>query len=255
MEIVERQVAAPAGETKGPECFLVHGAWRNASVWKPLAQELAAADRPSTAISLPGRGTSTMHKGEIGHYTVQDGMRLVAAELGRLKAAPVLVAHDVSCALALRVAAERPLAALILISPPPAGGLKGLFTRLAMRQPLWAAREFSSGFERPWRSKRALAARIFNAEATAELPEFEPESKSVMGEFFFSFPATLEALEVPTLVVTGSASPFRPKGAQRFADKLGAELQIVEGGALDLLREPLHKRTAEAIEEFLARRL
>ncbi len=256
MEIVERQIEAPTGENHGPELFLVHGAWRSASVWKSVAHRLATQGFKSTAISLPGHGTSTMHKGEIGHYTVQDGMRLVAAELERFAAPPVLVVHDVSAALALRVAAERPLAGLVLFSPPPPGGLKGALLRLALRHPLFVARHLGRGFEMPWRDASNLARDLFLGPRSTVPPEefvqrLEPESRSVLGEFLPSFPATLDTNGVPTLVMSGERSPFGKRGPERLAEKLQAEFLLVEESGLDLLDSEMAGGPCVHLELFL----
>ncbi len=256
MEIVERVVEHAQGEPRPLQILFVHGAWRDASAWKPLSSRLASRGWGSFALSLPGHGRSTMHKGEVGHYTLQDGARLLAGELERTTPRPVVVAHDVYAAVALRASALIAPAALALLSPVPLGGLKGAFARLLFRRPATTLRSlFADRFTNPFAGDPEFARAFFlGRDASQDAHEFartlQPESSTVLAELFLSHELRPRP-ECPLLVVSPTQGPFPARAQARLAERLDARHVTVPGAPFDLAAEARAEETAALLDGWL----
>ncbi|MFC1402817.1 MULTISPECIES: alpha/beta fold hydrolase [Streptacidiphilus] len=96
------------GDRHRPDHVLLHGAPMNADLWAPLASLLTG---PVLAPDLPGLGRSSA--------TAQPMDSWLAELLDPVQTRPLLVAHSLACAPALRFAIDHPtrISGLVLVSP------------------------------------------------------------------------------------------------------------------------------------------
>ncbi len=134
----------------GPDVLLLHGWASSTRLWARTAQRLADAGYRATALDLPGFGRS--EQPPFDWYSAGQYTRFIVHFCQQLQLArPAVVGHSLGAALALSVAAEYPVSAVMACAPVVNGRL-GLnahrwFTSrvtrralsLAQASPLWPA--------------------------------------------------------------------------------------------------------------------
>lgn len=163
MEIIEQRLGMTPGSADRAPWLFLHGAYRDASAWEHVQAVCDERGIASRAISLPGHGTSTMHKGELQFYSIRDYVRILLSELEHATPKPILVGHGLGAWLALRAAEECELPGVVLIGCPPSRGMLWRALRRCLRHPLWVSANASRGFESPWRGAERLAQSLFGA--------------------------------------------------------------------------------------------
>ncbi|MEZ5978740.1 MAG: alpha/beta hydrolase [Planctomycetota bacterium] len=147
METIERLEWNPEGEPIVAPVLFVHGLFLRASAWTRTAGRLRDAHGlRSVAISLPGHGGSSMHKGELDYYNVEDYVNPIARVIERMDERPVVVAHGAAALFVRRLLEERehashqtqPFPALALVAPMPVAGLGPWLARYRGRHRLHA---------------------------------------------------------------------------------------------------------------------
>ena len=94
MEEIEHIIRQPANRIHQTPILLQHGAWHGAWCWEYWLDHFASLGYETHAISLPGHGTSSCHKGHINFYTLGDYVDTLASEVGQISPAPVVVGHS-----------------------------------------------------------------------------------------------------------------------------------------------------------------
>ncbi|MEV0995076.1 alpha/beta fold hydrolase [Nonomuraea sp. NPDC050202] len=207
IRLVYREEGAPSA----PPLLLLHGRTADHNDWNGITQHFAARFHVF-APDLRGHGASD-HPGE---YALPGMAADVVALLDHLGAERVrLVGHSLGGVIACLVAADRPdrIERLVLEDPPPAYALTG-------RPPI--VEDGSTGFD--WRMVHET-----------ERQMLEP----VWGE-------GLAKITAPTLVLSGTLSPFEPDVAARIP---GAELVRIEAG--HLVHMDARKEFLRAVDTFL----
>lgn len=246
MEIIEQKVHLPDGEAKGPSIFCLHGAWSDASSFDPLGRELAARGLGSTAISLPGHGSSTMHKGEIGFYSIRDYVRIVLTELERVDRKPLLCGAGLGAWILMRVCEEVQVPGLVMLAPPPLTGLWKPGLRLLAKDPFWLIRNALRGFEDPWRDGSRRANRLIGVD-----PPPARESRTVFRELLRN--PHREPADTRVLVVSGSNDLlFKTAEYGATARSLDGKHVAIPFAKHDLCQDPWAKDVAALIEGFAA---
>ncbi|WP_242910650.1 alpha/beta fold hydrolase [Actinomadura terrae] len=115
------------GDRHRPAHVLLHGLPMNADVWAPLAPHLTG---PVLAPDLPGLGRSAASSLPTDAW--------LADLMSPVRTRPVLVAHSLACAPALRFAAEHPerVSKLVLVSPSFLQTPSSRFTRSRVAVPV-----------------------------------------------------------------------------------------------------------------------
>src|SRR5581483_3786262 len=229
----------------GPPLVLVHGTPWSSFVWRDLAPALSASCCVYT-YDLPGYGASEKHAAQDVSLAAQ------SCVLGELLdawglAEPVVVAHDIGGAIALRAALleGRKFAALALLDPVALAPWGSPFYRLV--------REHSAVFAALPQHIHAAVVEAYVRSALSHplapevlaalvAPWLDDDGK---GAFYRQiahgdeahteeFRARLEHLGCPTLIVWGEADPWIPVERGRELARLipGAELHVLPAGHL-----------------------
>ncbi|MFE3195041.1 alpha/beta fold hydrolase [Nocardia sp. NPDC059240] len=185
-----------AGDRHTPDHVLLHGLPMNAELWAPLAARL---DGSVLAPDLPGLGRSEASDRPLEAW--------LADLLSEVRTRPVLVAHSLACAPALRYAIEHPdrIGGLVLIAPAFLQAPGSALTR----SPLAA-----------WMLRRMSAARL------AETLGLEP------GPEIDSAAADLRRPGVARRVVAALRTVHAERGHNReLLDRVSVPVEIIVGSA------------------------
>ncbi|GAB2511287.1 alpha/beta fold hydrolase [Nocardia heshunensis] len=196
------------GDRHTPDHVLLHGLPMNADLWAPLAARLEGS---ILAPDLPGLGRSAASDRPLEAW--------LADLLGEVRTRPVLVAHSLACAPALRYAVEHPdrIAGLVLISPAFLQAPGSVWTR----SPLAA-----------WMLRRMSAERLAETLGLAPGPEIE------------SAAADLRRPGAARRVVEALRSVHAERAQSReLLDRVSVPLQIVVGASDPLIVPVAHPVT------------
>ncbi|TVQ93131.1 MAG: alpha/beta hydrolase [Deltaproteobacteria bacterium] len=237
------------GIASGVPLLILHGYLEQSAAWDPIA--IGLAPRWVVAPDHRGHGLSD-HAGVGGSYPFWDYVADVAALVEDLGGQVDLVGHSMGGTIAALYAACRPaqVRKLVLIEGlgPPDGEPRAVQqARQALRQRLDppAHRPLADLEEAVVRMRRANptlsepTARALAARTTAPVPgggliwTFDPLHRARSHQAFSAhrFMAFLRAIEAPTLLVEGGASPMQgvPDLAERRANLLHADRIVLEG--------------------------
>ncbi|WP_043631297.1 alpha/beta fold hydrolase [Nonomuraea candida] len=202
------------GHPSAPPLLLLHGRCADHNDWNGITQHFAARHRVF-ALDLRGHGASDRP----GEYPLPEMAEDVAALLDHLGLGPaVVIGHSLGGVVSYLLAMSHPdrVGGLVLEDPPPARPLTG-------RPPI--VEDGSTRFD--WRMVH-----------DTERQMVDPDP---------AWAAGLGRITAPTLVLSGTRSPFEPDVAARIP---GARLVRIEAGHLvhmDARKEFLH-----AVDTFLA---
>jgi len=254
----------------GPVVLLLHGAGAASHSWRQLAPPLAGGFTV-VAVDLPGHGFSS--RGPARNLTLPGVAEGLAALLGALELDPaVIVGHSAGAALACHLRLSGLLAPRALVSLNGAhlplrgiagwiyGPIAGLIAdnRTLPRLFAWRAAQRSvvadvlartgstldaEGFEFYWRLARSPA----HVSAALGL---------MAGWDVRPLQRQLSALDVPILLVTGSADrTVPPVDSQQVARLVSDAEYVSQAGLGHLAHEEQPVATARLISDWLARRL
>lgn len=220
--------------------LLVHGFSASPREVRQTAEELAALGWESLGIRLPGHGTSSE---DLASRHLEDWEAEVAAgyQLLAATAPPAVLGVSTGALLLAQLAAQRPVAGLILLSP---------FLRLRHRLAPWAGllrhlRPYQEvavpkGLERYYYRRRPLAA------------------IHQLNRLLRRLPALLPRIKAPVLIVNGQGDQtIDLESAQEFAQSIGSQsctLRLLGPQAPHVLiseENPLRAEVLELIRDFL----
>ncbi|WP_346433559.1 alpha/beta fold hydrolase [Nonomuraea composti] len=210
-----RLVYREEGDPAAPALVLLHGRTADHNDWNGITQHFAARHHV-LAPDLRGHGASDRP----GSYPLPEMAADVVALLGHLGVERVrLVGHSLGAVVAAHVAMGRPdlIERLVLEDPPPAYPITG-------RPPI--VEDGPAAFD--WRMMHDTERQLI-----------DPDPAYVEG---------LARITAPTLVLSGTRSPFEPDLAERIP---GAELVRVEAG--HLVHMDARKEFLRVVDAFLAR--
>ncbi|MFB8166859.1 alpha/beta hydrolase [Kitasatospora purpeofusca] len=235
----------------------------SSAVWEPAAEVTVRG----TVLLLPGRGEHPGVYGRFGRRLAFDGYRVVVPAVpaagsvpldGVDLAGPVAEARESAPPGAPVVLAGSDTGALLALAAARQAAPDGL---LLVGLPVTVAPPEALDTADGWTDE--LGARTScpaHRSLLAADPDFRP------GALAEDVPADLAraaeesaadgvpVFEVPVLVVHGSADPVSPPAtAQRFAERLAADLVLVADGRHDALNDAAHRSVAAAVVQWLER--
>lgn len=234
-------------EEGGPEAVLLHGAGGTHLDWPASLRRLSAAD--VYAIDLPGHGRSEPP----GRDRIEEYAAAILHFLEDVGAKDiVLIGHSMGGAIAQEVALQHGerLMGLVLMSTGARLRVAEAILRGLRDSPEEAMDTLLEGY---WLANAPESVRERTRRQLREV-----DSDVIYGDFVacdhFDRMARVQEIDVPTLVISGTADRMTPlKYGRYLAEQIeGAQLKIVEGGShLMALHEPLE--VGAYVEEFIIR--
>jgi len=209
--------------------LLVHGLWTGSWCWKTWATHFCNLGWDCWAVNFPGRAA----KGDDRVLPELNPERCVA-DLARVirsfSSPPVVVAHDTGALVALKVAEETSLAALVLASPPQPGNAKTRKPRVLRLLRLKYLMLIYLG--RPFRIDEKDLQKIILAPLSESVRaqisrQIVSESSQMIAELFGSrVEIDPNRLPCPCLVLYGAQDPITPPAsAHELAHWLSADFK------------------------------
>jgi len=261
MEKIEHIVRKPEKRTRQTPLFFQHGAWHGAWCWSRFLDYFTSLGYEAHAISLPGHGASSMHKGHINRYSFRTYVDCMTAEIARVSPTPVVIGHSMGGAIIQKyLETHRPPGAVLLASIP-ASGIAGMLVRWFRRHPRSMLQavltlRFYALVETPELARQAL----LGAGTTVDMASFHRHlgDESFLAGIPQILPTTLQSRKVrtPVLVLAGDEdSLFTVAEERRTARALHAEFDLFPGQAHNLMMEPAWQQVADRIDGWVTGKL
>jgi pimeloyl-ACP methyl ester carboxylesterase len=249
----------PPEPTSKPPLLFVHGAWHGAWCWEPfLLDWFAARGHVTAALDLTGHGARA---GDLRRATLGTYVRDVADAARSLPSPPVVVGHSMGGAVVQHYLEGFGAPAGVLVATSPTHGAWQAAVRVARRAPAAFARVNAELRLGPIVEDRAVA-RWLLFRGDDDRPEVTQWLDRLGDESYLSFVGMLADLprpgrvDAPLLVVAAEADRvFSVAEQAATAASHGAEFVIVPGAAHDVMLDPDWEVAAEAIADFVDRRV
>ncbi|MEO0650540.1 MAG: alpha/beta hydrolase [Planctomycetota bacterium] len=265
MEAVEQIVRKPPEKQRKTPLFLQHDLFHDVRVWEGFTEHLLALGWTVRAISLPGHGQSSCHKGELNFYNLEDYINPFARRLSRINPRPVVVAHGVGAPMLMKILEQRDekslevgdMPAAALIAPMPMTGVGGMLARLKKRHRVNTLMGFMKRAPYHWVRTPKLARELLvgpqNTLTDAELHHLVvPESIAIFEQLKEGIPLRERVREMPLRIFAGDADAcFALDATREYAEALGAEVELFEGMGHDLMLEPCAEELARRLDRWL----
>ena len=265
MEAVEQIVAKPPEKKHKTPLFLLHDLFHDVRVWEGFTEHLLALGWQVRAISLPGHGQSSCHKGDLNFYNLEDYINPFARRLSRINPRPVVIAHGVGAPMLMKILETRDekslevgdLPGAALIAPMPLTGVGGMLKRLKQSHRLNTTMGLMKRNPFHWVRTPALARELFlGPENQLGNSEFHsligPESMAIFEQLKDGIVLRERVRQMPLRVFAGDADAcFALDATREYADALGAEVEIFERMGHDLMLEPCAEEMARRIDRWL----
>lgn len=267
MESIERIEFAPQEPRHTTPVLLQHGLFLSASAWERTARTLCDEYGWKVyAASLPGHGKSSMHKGELGYYNVEDYVNPIARQVLKLKRPVALVAHGASALFARRLLEAREfasheidgLAAFGLVAPLPPNGLSTWLAGYRRRHRLHAlTKRPAANPERFFDdAKRARGEWLAPGDDTPESEWFgsvQSESKQVLEQLGRGVKLLDKRFVPPARVFAAEADRWVDRAAiEPLASDLGAEVETIAGAGHGAMLGRSATELARALDAWLS---
>jgi pimeloyl-ACP methyl ester carboxylesterase len=257
MELIER-LPADSGAKATPLLF-VHGAWHAAWCWDEFFMPyFAGLGYACYAPSLRGHGASP-GRDRLRWTRISEYVDDIADVASRLPAQPVLIGHSAGGFAVQKFLERRAAAGAILIASVPPTGAARTTLRVARKYP----RKFLEVQLRlslaPLIDTRERARELFfsasmPADQVAGYHErLQDESyRAFLDLVVFDLVKPKKVRRVPMLVLGGADDAlFTPRQVRRTAETFGADFEIFQGMAHDLMLEPAWTDVAERMAGWL----
>lgn len=260
METVEHTVQRPEERTREFPLFFQHGAWQGAWCWNRFLDYFSSLGYEAHAISLPAHGKSSMKKGSINRYSLQDYVDCMASEVAKVSPKPVLVGHSMGGAIVQKYLETHGVPGAVLLASVPVRGFIGGALRLLRRSPWQAIKTalLMDGYalvETP----DLAAVHLLSADTSIDLQDFHshlvPES---IRAFLSILSPSLhpEKVSSPVLVLAGGKDALLSLEEERMtASALNAKFVVFPGQAHNLMMEPAWRQVADAIDAWVTNEL
>jgi pimeloyl-ACP methyl ester carboxylesterase len=243
----------PERRSRRKPLFLLHGELGGSWLWHRFLGYFAPRGWEGHALNLRGHYWSeTADFAEIDLQTYIDDAVAAANTLSR---PPIVIGHGMGALLALRVAASRPIAALILLSPAlPAQLLEPPPSHMVRLLPRQFKRELI-GWDGPVDALHRQNPDLSLADVARVQHMMGQEAGAARRQMLEGLPVELDELApVPRLVIGGGLDRLFPEGdSERMAEWLGAEYQPF--GAHShyglITGEESYEQVADAIRSFI----
>lgn len=242
-----------------PPLVFIHGAFAGAWTWaEHFLNYFGDRGFSCHAINLPGRkGMDDYPK--LHDYGIDDFVNATAEVVDALPRPPVLIGHSMGGFIAQRLAMERDLAGVVLMSTVPPTGLAALTMTLAMSQPMlaWEISRVES-FGESLESLETLHQSIFNSHVPKVvsdrlLPWFQMESRRAVMDLHTVFmPPMLGLRSTPVLVLGAEHDNLIPPAfVHGTAAFLGTQAHIFDGMGHAVMLEDDWEEAADTIADWL----
>lgn len=240
----------------GPPVVLIHGLGWDSSLWYPTMSRLASRHR---VIAADTRGHGESDKPD-GPYTIAGFAADWAALLDRLQVKEAcIVGLSQGGMVAQALALMRPdmVSRLVLVAtacrshPAARDNMEARIAALADAGPEAAAQVAAESIFSPaWRAANPVELSRFVAWRC--LAPAAPLTAAMRAVYDFDLSADLPSIQVPTLILSGSADPLtRPEAMQEIAALIpGAELHLI-AGAGHIIPVETPGAFAESLDRFL----
>jgi pimeloyl-ACP methyl ester carboxylesterase len=228
----------PEGPRYGAPIVYLSGLWAAPTVWRHAAGYLAHRGWAGRVVDTRDVSGGIAKRGQA-----------VADDVRTLPAAPVLVGHDAGALVALAVASDVTVRALVLLSPlvPGAPGTHALTWSRSLAWSLLRGRRIAppSG-PAGVAFLRGVATDIVSAD----------EDPHLLAELARRSRIRRPARMPPTLVLWGDADPLvSGDDVSRLSSELGAELHAIAGHGHWLVRPPAWQDCVDRVHRWLVHRL
>ncbi len=262
LEVLERR--PPTAADAKPPLLFVHGAYTGAWCWdEHFLDYFAAAGYHCFALSLRGHGHSGGRE-RLHHAAIVDFVTDVATVVERMPQPPVLIGHSMGGLVIQKYLEQATVPAAVLMATVPHTGVGTSLTRLLLRDP-WLLTQIGlmqAGMER-WMDLEAASRAVFSTDLPAEKRTryaawMQPESRHALADMSFAnLPNRHRMAKIPPMLVlaAGGDALFSARLQQQTAHYYDADFLELPGLAHALMLEQDWQRAADAVIDWLARRL
>jgi pimeloyl-ACP methyl ester carboxylesterase len=245
----------PERRSRRKPLLMLHGELAGSWVWHRHQEYFAQRGWEGHALNLRAHYWSDV--ADLSELTVEWYVDDSVAAFDALKRPAVVVGHGLGGLLAMRVTEQRPVAALVLISPALPAALRDPAPPHVLKAvPAIFQRDFIGWQVMPEQLRR-LDPDLTIADAMRVQHLMGAESGRARRDVLSGVRVDLAVLgQVPTLVIGGGADRLYPaQDSERLADAIGAEYLAFDGHSHYgvLAGDQSHEQVAEAIRSFLER--
>jgi pimeloyl-ACP methyl ester carboxylesterase len=256
MDAIEHIVRHPRERKFATPLFLQHGAWHGAWCWENWLAYFAERGYETHAISLPGHGQSPLGKRSLNLYTLGDYTDVLAAEIDKLRAPPVVIGHSLGGAILQKYLQHHSLPGAVLLATLPPRGISGMILRKLRQHPLPTLKGLLTLNLYHCVGTPALARSWFLSEdAPVDIGAYQ---KKLCGESYAIAMQTLlpflrvKTTKVPMLVVAaGNDNVFTVAEEKATAQKFKADFMLIENQAHNLMIDSDWQAVAERIDRWM----
>lgn len=255
-EELEHVVVKPSKRKYGTPLMFQHGQQCTAGYWQPFMGYFADLGYETHAINLPGRGKSSLNKGHINKYGVEDYQLCFNQAVEKISPKPLLVAHSFGGYLSMKSAESHELPGVVLIASYPHTGASKLMFRMLCRHPVEFLRTVISG-NLCIPSAKIAGELFFSDPPPIDLEKYYRkecvrDSMKLGNDMVFRVRLYPEKVRAPALVMAGERDfLYSVKEQQGLAEALGADFMVLEGQAHNAMLEADWKRTAHEIHKWI----
>ncbi|MFT4711219.1 MAG: acylglycerol lipase [Bacteroidia bacterium] len=240
--------------------IVVHDAGDHGARYEQLADKLAAAGWMVSLPDLRGHGLS---EGERGHTTgipepvrdIHSVREHVAYRIPDARSVVIGIGAGALWAMAYALEHKEEVHGLVLVTPllksnfgapQKIGGMMGMFKKIEPLSPCVI----------PWKATDMLSVPADIGAWNADPKRDNTVTKGTVDAIekaIAEVPSSYAALGMPTLVLAGSEDPIcTPAEAAAFAEKLGAQSEVIEGARHSLFHGPTSESAIDQVVSWLA---
>jgi pimeloyl-ACP methyl ester carboxylesterase len=230
-----------------PPLLFVHGGCQGSWAWEKIAPRLAENGWYAVCLNWYGHnGSIPLSQTQAVTRSLLDVTTEIAVIAESLARTPILVAHSMGGVPSLAYAAENPVTALVLLTPVLPAGFGAEPIDLAVDPA-------SMWMPPPAMIKPTWWAQVTDDESQRYASLLVPESpRAVLEATRWLCEVDTSRLQVPVLVIAGSADPLIPAEVRSLAHAIGARLLVLEGEGHGIPLNPVWSRVGAYINEWLS---
>lgn len=253
---IEHIIKQPTERKHDTPLLLQHGAWHGAWCWQLWLDYFAELGYEVHAISLPGHGHSSQAKRHINYYTLGDYVEVLAGEIDKLSAPPIVIGHSMGGAIVQKYLQNHTLPGAVLLATIPAKGILALLFRQLRQHPTSTLKGLLTLNLYQWVATPQLVHALFlNPDTAIDTAVFQQklvhESFTVGLQTMFPF-ARLNDTAVPILVIAAEKDNiFTVAEEKDTAQKYNADFILIKDQAHNLMSESDWQPVANQIDEWV----
>ncbi len=255
-EELEHIVLTPSRQQYETPLFFQHGMFCTAQYWQSFMRYFADLGYETHALNLPGRGKSTLNKGHINRYGIDDYLHCFKQAVEEISPPPVIIAHSLGGYLVLKYLEANELPGVVLIASFPHTGATGLMLRVFCRHPIKMLRALIA-LNLALPSADIAGELFFSDPPPVDLETYYreqcvPDSMKMGTNMMFRVRLYPEKVTTPALVMAGDRdATYSIKEQQGLAKVLGAEFMVLPNQAHNAMLETGWQQTADNIHNWI----